>query len=54
MEDADPDAREKAAVLADEFHDHFADFLVTFHPYGLPGEVREKVRGFNAQRIFRM
>jgi hypothetical protein len=42
MEDADPDAREKAAVLADEFHDCFADFLVTFHPYGLPGEVRGK------------
>src|SRR5207249_2044770 len=42
MEDADPEAREKAAVLADEFHERFADFLVTFHPYGLPGEVRGK------------
>jgi hypothetical protein len=42
MEEADPDARAKAAVLVDEFSSRFADLLVTFHPADLPGEVRGK------------
>ncbi len=42
MEEADEDAREKAAILAGEFQGYFADLLVTFHPFGLPGEVRGK------------
>ena len=42
MEQADPDAPEIAAVLYEEFAGKFADFLVTHHPVGLPGEVRGK------------
>jgi hypothetical protein len=42
MEEADVNAREKAAVLSEEFSSLFADFFVTYHPYGLPGEVRGK------------
>jgi hypothetical protein len=42
MEEAEPEARAKAAVLVEEFTGKFADLLVTFHPEGLPGEVRGK------------
>jgi hypothetical protein len=42
MEEADVDARRKAAVLARDFGGYFHSFLVTYHPQGLPGEVRGK------------
>ncbi len=42
MEDADIDARAKAATLVEEFGGKFSDLLVTFHPQNLPGEVRGK------------
>lgn len=42
MEEAEPDAHRKAAALADEFRSAFPAFLCTFHPAGLPGEVRGK------------
>ena len=42
MEEADADAYQKAAALAREFASSFFDLLVSFHPAGLPGEVRGK------------
>ena len=42
MEELDPDAADKSAVLAEEFAGQFFHFLVTFHPGNLPGEVRGK------------
>jgi hypothetical protein len=42
MEEAEEDAAAKAKVLTREFAHRFFDFIVTFHPYGLPGEVRGK------------
>jgi hypothetical protein len=42
MEDADNEARTKAGILVQEFSGCFADLLVTFHPAGLPGDVRGK------------
>src|SRR4051794_18392498 len=42
MEEAEPGAALKAQVLLAEFAGQFHDFLVTYHPYGLPGEVRGK------------
>jgi hypothetical protein len=42
MEDADNEARTKAGILVQEFSGRFADLLVTFHPAGLPGDVRGK------------
>jgi hypothetical protein len=42
MEEVEADARRKAAALAEEFDDCFFSLLVTYHPYGLPGEVRGK------------
>jgi hypothetical protein len=42
MEEAEPGAALKAAALLDEFAGAFNDLLVTYHPYGLPGEVRGK------------
>jgi hypothetical protein len=42
MEDCEPGVAEKAKLLAAEFDGRFFDLLMTFHPYGLPGEVRGK------------
>jgi len=42
MEEADADAYQKAAALAREFASSFFDLLVSFHPAGLPGEVRPR------------
>jgi hypothetical protein len=42
MEEADKEARTKAAILSYEFAGAFHTFLVTYHPKGLPGEVRGK------------
>jgi hypothetical protein len=42
MEEAEPGAAAKADLLFAEFKDSFYKFLVTFHPYGLKGEVRGK------------
>ncbi len=42
MEAADPEARDKADVLLAEFAGRFRNLLVTYHPYGLVGEVRGK------------
>ena len=42
MEEAEAGAALKAQALVTEFAGQFHDFLVTYHPYGLPGEVRGK------------
>ncbi len=42
MEEAEPGAADKGARIAEEFAPLFSDFLVSLHPYGLPGEVRGK------------
>jgi hypothetical protein len=42
MEEADPDAASKAETLLAEFEDRFESMFVTYHPAGLPGEVRGK------------
>ncbi|HLF71046.1 MAG TPA: glycosyltransferase family 2 protein [Dehalococcoidia bacterium] len=42
MEEAEPGAAGKADLLTAEFRDSFYKFIVTFHPYGLIGEVRGK------------
>ena len=42
MEGAEPGAALKAQVLLAEFAGPFYDLLVTYHPYGLLGEVRGK------------
>lgn len=42
MEEAEPGAALKAQALIAEFGGKFHDLLVTYHPYGLPGEVRGK------------
>lgn len=42
MEGAEPDARRKAKALSHEFAGSFYSFLVTYHPVGIPGEVRGK------------
>jgi hypothetical protein len=42
MEAAEPGAADKGARLAEEFAPLFYDFMVTLHPFGLPGEVRGK------------
>ena len=42
MEEAEPGTALKAQALVAEFGDKFLDLLVTYHPYGLPGEVRGK------------
>lgn len=42
MEEADPDARSKAAILLAEFRGSFADISATYHPVNIPGEVRGK------------
>jgi hypothetical protein len=42
MEEADAEARSKAAVLLAEFEDRFHAMFVTYHPVGIPGEVRGK------------
>jgi hypothetical protein len=42
MEEAEAGAHAKAAVLSAEFAGRFSDLLVTFHPKGLPGELRGK------------
>ncbi len=36
------EARQKAALLTKQFGHHFATFITTFHPDGLPGEKRVK------------
>jgi hypothetical protein len=42
MEEAEPGARQKASILAREFGSAFHSLLVTYHPRGIPGEVRGK------------
>ncbi len=42
MEMAEAGCEAKAAALADEFQDRFFAFHATFHPSGIPGEVRGK------------
>ncbi len=42
MEELDPDAAEKAAILCGEYRGRFADIYATLHPGDLPGEVRGK------------
>jgi cellulose synthase/poly-beta-1,6-N-acetylglucosamine synthase-like glycosyltransferase len=42
MEEAEPEARAKAAELQARFAGRFADILATYHPAGLPGEIRGK------------
>ncbi len=42
MEEAEPGCRAKAAALQARFAGRFADLLATFHPAGLPGEIRGK------------
>lgn len=42
MEELDPDAPEKAAILCEEYRGRFADIYATLHPGDLPGEVRGK------------
>ena len=42
MEEAEEGSRAKAAALQARFAGRFADLLATFHPAGLPGEIRGK------------
>ena len=42
MEEAEAEARTKATLLLEEFRPAFFDLLVSYHPHGLPGEVRGK------------
>ncbi len=42
MEEAEEGCRAKAAALQARFAGRFADLLATFHPAGLPGEIRGK------------
>lgn len=42
MEEADPEAHPKAEALLKEFEGSFHAIFATFHPSGLPGEVRGK------------
>jgi hypothetical protein len=42
MESSDADGQSKAEALYQEFSDAFFSLLVTYHPAGLPGEVRGK------------
>ncbi|MEJ5199899.1 MAG: hypothetical protein WHX53_13330, partial [Anaerolineae bacterium] len=42
MEEAEAESRAKAAELQARFAGRFADLLATFHPAGLPGEIRGK------------
>lgn len=42
MEEAEDGSRAKAAALQARFAGRFADLLATFHPVGLPGEIRGK------------
>jgi len=46
FEERNPNARQNALILEEEFKGSFADYISTFHPDGLPGEKRTK--GANA------
>ena len=42
MEEREAEAQQKATILVEKFKDKFGKLITTFHPDGIPGEVRGK------------